>query len=138
MARRLLHSKAKAVAKEDDPWRFESVPREKRGPSNLTEHDWRSLHEAIQSGGVESIRSIDKAANNTSLVFILEVAGRRLLFPGDAELESWETMQHKCPAALQPVDFLKVGQHGSHNGTSTDLLDTLLPRSHNDKVTIMV
>ena len=47
----------------------------------------------------------------------MEVAGRRLLFPGDAELESWAMMFKKCPAEMKPVDFLKVGHHGSHNGT---------------------
>jgi beta-lactamase superfamily II metal-dependent hydrolase len=138
LSRRLVQARAGNAAQEKDPWSFPSVRREKGNPVNLTERDWRLLNESIQSGGVESVRAIDKAANNTSLVFMLEVGGHRLLFPGDAEVESWEMMKVKCADELKPIDFLKVGHHGSHNGTSTDLLSELLPGQRKDKVTIMV
>lgn len=44
----------------------------------------------------------------------------------------------KCPTQLKPVDFLKVGHHGSHNGTPSNQLDRLLPKSNKSKATIMV
>ncbi|HZI15731.1 MAG TPA: hypothetical protein VE153_35515 [Myxococcus sp.] len=74
----------------------------------------------------DNLLSIDKAANNTSLVFSLEWRGWRLLFAGDAELRSWKTM--KKHGVLKPVHFLKVSHHGSHNGTPDgDLFDAVLP-----------
>lgn len=79
-----------------------------------------------QRGFVDNMLAIDKAANNTSIVFCLEWRGWKLLFPGDAELRSWQTMdKHRL---LEPVDFLKVGHHGSHNGTPPlELLNKILP-----------
>jgi hypothetical protein len=76
--------------------------------------------------------AIDKAANNTSVVFSIQWRGWRLLFPGDAELRSWETMnRHR---QLRPVHFLKISHHGSHNGTPTDgLLSKILPANRPDR-----
>lgn len=77
--------------------------------------------------------AIDKAKNNTSVVFTLRWNDRVLLFSGDAEVRSWQTMfkYHEDPGEdleLVPIDFLKVSHHGSHNGTPDDeILDVLLP-----------
>ncbi|MEM4735322.1 MAG: MBL fold metallo-hydrolase [Candidatus Thorarchaeota archaeon] len=57
--------------------------------------------------------------NSTSLVFVLTWRGKRLLFPGDAELPSWETMYRN--GLLGPVDLLKVAHHASVNGTPLGL-----------------
>jgi hypothetical protein len=135
---RRLAADAEGRDEDVETWQFAGIPREKSGPPNLGPRDWRLLREAIQSAGVETIRAIDKAANNTSLAFVLEVAGRRLLFPGDAELESWEMMFKKCPAEMKPVDFLKVAHHGSHNGTPEADLDKLLPKARKHLATVMV
>jgi beta-lactamase superfamily II metal-dependent hydrolase len=135
---RRLAADAEGGDEDVESWQFAGIPRERSGPPNLGPRDWRLLREAIQSAGVETIRAIDKAANNTSLAFVLEVGGRRLLFPGDAELESWEMMFKKCPADMKPVDFLKVGHHGSHNGTPEADLDKLLPKARKHLATVMV
>lgn len=75
---------------------------------------------------VDTLLAIDKAKNNTSIVFCLEWRGWRLLFTGDAEVRSWKTMLDK--GALKPVHFLKISHHGSHNGTpSESILDEILP-----------
>ncbi len=85
------------------------------------------LVESRRSGVADNLLAIDRAANNTSVVLCLEWRGRRLLFPGDAELGSWRMMEAK--GVLKPVDFLKVGHHGSHNGTPAGArLDAVLPR----------
>jgi beta-lactamase superfamily II metal-dependent hydrolase len=76
------------------------------------------LVEARGAGNVDNLFEIDKAANNTSLVFSLVWRGWRLLFAGDAEIRSWKTMERE--GLLQPIHFLKVSHHGSHNGTPTD------------------
>ena len=79
-----------------------------------------------QRGFVDNLLAIDKAANNSSIVFCLEWRGWRLLFPGDAELRSWKEMNKE--GALSPIHFLKIGHHGSHNGTpDAELLKKILP-----------
>jgi beta-lactamase superfamily II metal-dependent hydrolase len=52
------------------------------------------------------------------IVFCLEWHGNKLLFTGDAEELSWETLYQKD--VLKEVDFLKISHHGSENGTSPD------------------
>lgn len=80
-----------------------------------------------------NLRQIDKAANETSLVFCLQWRGWDLLFCGDAEERSWKHMHHE--GVVHPVHFIKVGHHGSHNGTPTgDLLEAVLPvQPHDDR-----
>lgn len=85
----------------------------------------------MRRGYIENLLAIDKAANNTSVVFCLEWRGLRLLFTGDAEERSWLTMDGK--GALKPVHFLKVSHHGSYNGTpEPELLDKILPIDADD------
>jgi beta-lactamase superfamily II metal-dependent hydrolase len=84
------------------------------------------LVDARRNGIADNLLAIDKAANNTSIVFALEWRGWRLLFAGDAEIRSWKTMARE--GVLKPVHFLKVSHHGSHNGTPTDaIFDAILP-----------
>jgi beta-lactamase superfamily II metal-dependent hydrolase len=85
-----------------------------------------NLVEKRQRGIFDNLLAIDRAANNTSLVFSLEWRGWRLLFPGDAEHRAWLEMHKR--GVLKPVHFLKVGHHGSWNGTPPpELLEQLLP-----------
>jgi beta-lactamase superfamily II metal-dependent hydrolase len=73
-----------------------------------------------------TLLQIDAAANNTSVVMLIEWKGWRLLFTGDAEIRSWKEMNKRN--LLKPVHFLKVSHHGSSNGTpDKDLLDKILP-----------
>jgi hypothetical protein len=105
----------------------------------LSRSDFARLRRALREEGVGAARFIDKAANNTSLCLLIEAGGKRLLLPGDAELESWGIMAKKCAAELaQPVNFLKVAHHGSHNGTPTGLLDALLPMTRKDKAQVLI
>ncbi|MDQ4053911.1 MAG: hypothetical protein M3237_14580 [Actinomycetota bacterium] len=76
------------------------------------------------------IMEIDKANNNTSVVLELEWRGWRLLFAGDAELGSWRLMHQQN--LINPVHFVKISHHGSHNGTYGELLDELLPAESPD------
>jgi hypothetical protein len=77
------------------------------------------------------IMEIDKANNNTSVVFELEWRGWRLLFAGDAELGSWKLMHEQD--LIKPVHFVKVSHHGSHNGTYDELFDQLMPAESPDR-----
>lgn len=78
------------------------------------------------SGIWSNLLMIDKAANNTSVVLALNWRGKRLLFAGDAEIESWKMMVEQ--GVLDTIDFIKVSHHGSHNGTpDADVLDNFMP-----------
>ena len=121
-------------------WQFPDAARAAPNEwGGLSRSDFERLRRLIREDGVAAARFIDRAQNNTSLCFLIEAAGKRLLLPGDAELESWEIMKKKCAAELgSPVDFLKVAHHGSHNGTPTDMLDTLLPIRRKDRAQALV
>jgi hypothetical protein len=95
-------------------------------PAGVDAGAFYELVAARRRGWSDNLLAIDQAANNTSVVFCLTWRGWRLLFPGDAELRSWKTMAKQ--GVLGPVHFLKVGHHGSHNGTPPpELLDQVLP-----------
>ena len=81
----------------------------------------------IRRGATSTLLSIDQAANNTSVVTLLEWNGWRLLFCGDAEKRSWRQMAKV--GVVGPVHFLKVSHHGSHTGMPPEeILDDVLPR----------
>jgi hypothetical protein len=74
-------------------------------------------------------RALDDAMNNTSVILLFKVGDRRLLFPGDAQIENWSyalTEQteeaQKLRASLPQVDLYKVGHHGSRNATPRSLV----------------
>jgi hypothetical protein len=126
---------------DDDSFRWD-FPGVRRGVNGdlpgFSTSDFDRLRRLIREDGVAAARFIDRAQNNTSLCLMIEVAGKRLLLPGDAEIESWDMMRKKCKSRLKPVDFLKVAHHGSHNGTPLDLLDVLLPLQRREKATVLV
>ena len=106
-------------------------PRRARPPPGVDGRAFRELMEFLEAGLGDSMLAIDRAANNTSVVLALEWRGWRLLFPGDAELGSWSTMDRL--GVLRPVHLLKVGHHGSRNGTPPDsVLEQLLPLVRSD------
>jgi beta-lactamase superfamily II metal-dependent hydrolase len=72
---------------------------------------------------LQLVRVMDDALNNTSLILLFTVLGKRLLFPGDAQIESWEPAlaDAEIVAKLSEVDVYKVGHHGSLNATPKSL-----------------
>ncbi len=64
------------------------------------------------------VRALDKQLNNTSLILLFETEGKKLLFPGDAQIENWNyALASPMAALLDGVDLYKVGHHGSLNAT---------------------
>lgn len=63
------------------------------------------------------VRILDGVLNNTSIILLMEVGGRKLLFPGDAQIENWNFALSKPEVVkmLADVDVYKVGHHGSRN-----------------------
>lgn len=100
-------------------------------PANISERDFRILRGRLATMALAFSQEDDALKNNTSVVLLLEWRKRRLLFAGDAEWQgsgvelgrrnsTWDVMLHHPEVAallLQPLDFLKVAHHGSHNGT---------------------
>lgn len=69
------------------------------------------------------VRMLDKSMNNTSVILLFEVGGKKLLFPGDAQIENWEFALGKKEVLdlLKDVTVYKVGHHGSRNATPKTL-----------------
>jgi beta-lactamase superfamily II metal-dependent hydrolase len=100
-------------------------------PEGVDPEAFRRLYEGWSAGMSDAVMAIDRAANNSSIVFTLEWRDWRLFFSGDAELKSWGLMA--AGGLLEPVHFLKVGHHGSHNATPPDpILERILPLENPD------
>ena len=129
----------KQRSKDNDQfWHFVSgvVPREavvqaaasnpKRRVISVPE-EGRWFRDRLQSvtgqGLLEIVRQLDDQMNNTSIILLFEVFGRKLLFPGDAQFENWSYAMTEAPdkarvaELVAEVDFYKVGHHGSLNAT---------------------
>ena len=101
-------------------------------PKNISSQDFRTLRSHMSDSALAAASLAGHMANNLSVVLLLEWHGRRLLFTGDAEWNgayrgavekgrsngSWNVMwQEKAADLSTPLDFLKVGHHGSKNAT---------------------
>jgi beta-lactamase superfamily II metal-dependent hydrolase len=96
----------------DDP---KAVPEQLK-----TAKDNLELNTLSNDAGLLAAASVlEQSVNNTSLFFVLQVGGLRLLFPGDAQYGAWEHVRGNPQAMglIRDVDFYKVGHHGSHNAT---------------------
>ena len=74
---------------------------------------------AFKRNLLDIVNILDSFMNNTSLILLFEFNGKKLLFPGDAQLENWTyaLSQPGVKALLSDVDLYKVGHHGSRNAT---------------------
>lgn len=81
------------------------------------------------------VTALDKAMNNTSLILLFEIGEKKLLFPGDAQIENWRyaLSQPGVAERLGSVDLYKVGHHGSRNATPKNLWDDFHKKGNADK-----
>jgi beta-lactamase superfamily II metal-dependent hydrolase len=101
-------------------------------PGNISSLDFQLLRSHMHSNGLAAAEIAGHVVNNLSVVLLLKWHGRRLLFPGDAEWDgahegtvqkgrkngSWNVMGKERESELsKPLDFLKIGHHGSENAT---------------------
>jgi hypothetical protein len=72
---------------------------------------------------LEIVRDLDSVMNNTSVILLFEIGNRKLLFPGDAQIENWAyaLKNKKWCDLLRDVNLYKVGHHGSLNATPKSL-----------------
>ena len=126
-------------------------------PTNISASDFRVLQSRLLSNALAFAERDSSIQNNLGVVLLIEWRERRLLFVGDAEWSgefkegkdngSWNVMWEKQHDGhlKAPIDFLKVGHHGSVNATPVpgavsqrsqrkngepsvnQILDTLLP-----------
>jgi L-ascorbate metabolism protein UlaG (beta-lactamase superfamily) len=124
-----------------------AVAQKKRGGSAVpAEARW--FRDRLQSlsgqGLLEIVRQLDQQMNNTSLILLFEVKGKKLLFPGDAQLENWTYALQEAKntkqvqAMLAEVDFYKVGHHGSLNATPRKLLWEAFKKRNGRKLLTMM
>lgn len=78
-------------------------------------------------------RVMDSAINNTSIILLIELWGMKMLFPGDAQIESWDYVlngpqKERNRKLLQDVEIYKVGHHASLNGTPKTLWNLFAQR----------
>jgi beta-lactamase superfamily II metal-dependent hydrolase len=124
-------------------------------PTNISSSDFRRLCARLLYSNLAFIEMDDKLRNQTSVVLLLEWRGRRLLFTGDAEWEggtgnaSWDIMLENDKTfghLAKPLDFLKVGHHGSVNGSpfvkdagpNQPVLNQLLPAATQGAAQVVV
>lgn len=79
----------------------------------------RRMQQAAQEELMGIVTQLDRQMNNTSLILLFESANKKLLFPGDAQIENWSVAlgKDKYRKLLADVDLYKVGHHGSLNAT---------------------
>jgi len=96
-----------------------------RGSNFPVNTRWLIFHARSSRGAqlLEIVRMLDKVMNNTSVILLLRIGQKRLLFPGDAQIENWEYAlgQAKYRDILPRVNLYKVGHHGSRNATPRTL-----------------
>jgi len=73
------------------------------------------------------VTTLEDALNNTSIILQLQTGTRRLLFPGDAQIENWSYALTSPKASalrsdLADIDLYKVGHHGSRNASPRSLV----------------
>jgi beta-lactamase superfamily II metal-dependent hydrolase len=127
-------------------------------PTNISAGEFRRLRGSLLHSVLTFTHSDERLKNNTSVVLLLEWKGRRLLFAGDAEWDgkglregkrssAWDVMLEKDKKVrhlAKRIDFLKVGHHGSVNGTpfvdqegaKQEVLDKLLPTSNKGLIVV--
>lgn len=133
-----------------------AAPQPATRPANISASDFGVLKSRMLSNALAFAAKDSSIQNNLSVVLLIEWRNRRLLFVGDAEWDrefkegkdngSWNVMweKHRGGHLSAPIDFLKVGHHGSINATPPprehatgsqppledgiySLLDTILP-----------
>lgn len=145
-----IDTSLRGMRDEAGRFRAEGETVETVSPSNISAADFRKLQSRLLSNGLAFAVDDSSIQNNVSTIVLIEWKGRRLLFVGDGEWHSefeegrkngtWNVMWNERNEHLsQPLDFLKVGHHGSHNATPFNpdagpdhevnkILDSILPR----------
>ena len=102
----------------------------------LTEQRWVAERVDAANGDMMLglVRALDAQMNNTSVILLFKAGKKKLLFPGDAQLENWRyALQSDLAPLLDDVDLYKVGHHGSLNATPKSMWNRFAKRGARDK-----
>jgi beta-lactamase superfamily II metal-dependent hydrolase len=94
----------------------------------LTSDDRSKIRNLNSQMELNVATSLDKAVNGTSLMLILKIGSKHLLFPGDAQWGTWQSAL-KDPdtrTLIKRATFYKVGHHGSHNATPKEYVEQVM------------
>ena len=111
------------AANEDSSSLF---PGHKTRPASKLPTEVRWLAQRLDSAQGDQllgiVRALDRQLNNTSLILLFEAGDKKLLFPGDAQIENWSyALASPMAEMLDDVDLYKVGHHGSLNATPKEM-----------------
>ena len=101
----------------------------------------RKLDALHVADALRIVTRLNRALNNTSVILLFEVGETALLFPGDAQLESWRYVlgQEQLRERLTRVRLYKVGHHGSTNATPRSLWELFEYRgTQDDRLTALL
>jgi hypothetical protein len=131
--RRLAAEGAQDVGRGTGSSLFDHIYTLRNGPPFPEDARWL-IYKAQQMNGRQLlgiVRTLDKAMNNTSLILLMKIGNRSLLFPGDAQIENWAyaLSRPEYQKLLKKVDLYKVGHHGSLNATPKSLWAMFAKRS---------
>jgi beta-lactamase superfamily II metal-dependent hydrolase len=88
----------------------------------------RNLDEVDDAGVLAAAALLERCVNNTSVFFVLDVAGKHFVFPGDAQEGAWEHVfaDPASKSLIADAVFYKISHHGSGNGTPRDYIESVL------------
>ncbi|MCV3211111.1 hypothetical protein OHD62_31085 [Mesorhizobium sp. YC-39] len=113
--------------KSTDTFRQSKLPTEMRWVAERVD-----IAEQDQMLGI--VTALDDVMNNTSVILLFEAGSKKLLFPGDAQLENWNyALQSELAHLLDDVDLYKVGHHGSLNATPKSMWNRFQKRGKASK-----
>jgi beta-lactamase superfamily II metal-dependent hydrolase len=86
------------------------------------------LDELDDAGLLAAAAILERSVNNTSVFFVLDVAGLHLVFPGDAQQGAWDHVldNPESKALIANASFYKIAHHGSGNGTPRSYIESVL------------
>jgi competence protein ComEC len=95
-----------------------------------SEYDLCGIKITVLHSGESSIGEEMENINNSSIIILLEINGKKILLTGDAEIEQEEEFLLEYRDSLESsgdVDILKAGHHGSRTSTSRELIEAVNP-----------
>lgn len=126
------------IERADDPAAVQRAARVLGAPGGVGAAEWlvRRLGSRRVTQGLEIVEALDDVLNNTSVILLITIGDRRILLPGDAQIENWSFTLDQSLAPdgrtregirlakeLSQVDLYKIGHHGSRNATPKRLLE---------------
>ena len=118
----------------DDGWSISAddfVSHSAFGDLHVSDATRARIHQLATDDLLAAAASLEGSVNGTSIVFVLEIGGLLLFFPGDAQWGTWKMVldDPRARDLLRRSTFYKIGHHGSHNASPQTFVDTVMAPS---------